>query len=70
MPKKGERARKIELIRRGKTVRPPKRWWKKMRKVVRRQYPEFGARRINRITAGVWHDYSPSTQIVIIRKYQ
>lgn len=35
--------------------RPPKKWFYKMVARFKRQYPQYSARRIAKIVAGVWH---------------
>jgi len=41
--------------------RPPKQWFDKMKRKIKKQY-DYGEKRINKIVAGIWHDYKPSTQ--------
>jgi len=39
--------------------RPPKKWFYKMIKRIKRQYPEFSAKKIKKIVGGAWyHRYS------------
>ncbi len=59
---------KIEAIRAGKTVRPPKKWFLKMYHRVKKQYPQYPPKRIAKITAGIWHKYKPKTQVVIVKE--
>lgn len=48
--------------------RPPKKWFDKMKRKMQKQYPSYAEERINKITAGIWHDYSPSTQNRILKR--
>jgi len=69
----------IKKIQAGKKVRPPRKWFQAMKRIVKRQYPtikhilpkfrKLGYRRaIDRIIAGIWHDYSPKAQVGILRR--
>lgn len=42
--------------------RPPKVWFDKMKRRMQQQYPTYGEKRIQTITAGIWHDYSEATK--------
>lgn len=53
----------IKMVR-----RPPKKWFNKMKKRIKKQYPTYGEKRINKIVAGIWHDYKPSTQRKILNE--
>jgi len=70
MPKRGEKARKLNALESGKNVRPPKKWFDKVRRSVKRQYPTYGQKRINQITGGIWHKMKRSSKIRIVKKYQ
>jgi hypothetical protein len=61
-------ADKIEQIKKGYTVRPPAPWWEAMREIVKATYPDATEEDVNRITAGIWHRYSPETQIDILSR--
>lgn len=47
--------------------RPPKKWFDKMKKRIKKEYSSYGEKRINKIVAGIWHDYKPSTQKRILK---
>lgn len=66
--RKRELLKKLPTIRAGRGVRPPKEWWMGMRGIIRQQYPRRAERAISRITAGVWHKYSPATKTGIIHR--
>ena len=61
-------AEKVRAIRKGRKVRPPKKWFKKMLRKVKRQkkYKNLPHKRHQKIAAGIWHSYKPKTQIGII----
>lgn len=42
--------------------RPPKSWFNKMKRKTKRQYPTYGEKRVNKIVAGIWYGYKPSTR--------
>ena len=67
MPK----AEKLRKLERGEKVRPPKKWWSRMRRRIgqMQKYKEFGAARKSRIVAGIWHGYSVATQKRLVRRY-
>lgn len=67
MPK----AEKLRSLERGEKVRPPKKWWTKMRRRIGQmeKYKGFSAGRKAKITAGIWHGYSVATQKRLVRKY-
>jgi len=48
--------------------RPPKVWFDKMRVRVRKQYPTYGKRRVNKIVGGIWQNYSQATKNKILRR--
>lgn len=48
--------------------RPPKKWFDKMKRKAKKQYPKYGEKRINKIVAGIWYDYKASTRKRIIAK--
>lgn len=64
-------AEKLRKLERGKKVRPPKRWWVRMRRRIgaMKKYRGFAPSRRARITAGIWHGYSVETQKRLVRKY-
>lgn len=70
MPIKGEKQRKLKAIKAGRSVRAPAKWWDKMRREIKKQYPTYGLKRRNTIIGGIWKKYSPSTKIEMIKKYQ
>lgn len=70
MPKKGEKARKLSALSRGKGVRPPKKWFNKMHKIVMKQYPNLSMKRHMQIVGGVWAKASTATKKKIVKKYQ
>jgi hypothetical protein len=61
---------KIPQIEQGKRVRPPKEWWNAMLKIVSAdpKYKRFGKKRRQKITAGIWHDYTDEAKENIIRE--
>lgn len=69
MPKKGEKHRKIKALMSGKGVRPPKRWFNKLKAKTMKSYG-YGAKRSSRIVGGIWSGASRGTKIKIIKKYQ
>ena len=50
--------------------RPPKKWFDKMKRKAKKQYPSYSEKRINKIVAGIWYDYKPSTRRRILKKYE
>ena len=58
---------KLRKVQRGVKVRPPREWWRKTRKRVKKQYPTYLERRIDKITAGIWHKYPKSRKVKIIK---
>ena len=48
--------------------RPPKKWFDKMKRKTKKQYPKYPEKRINKIVAGIWYDYKPSTRKRILAK--
>jgi hypothetical protein len=70
MPIRGEKARKIRALRAGRGVRPPKRFWSKMLKRVKKQYPKVSKKRRATIVGGIWSRYKTSSKIRIVKKYQ
>ena len=60
--------REIEKVRRGIKVRPPRRWFYAMLKIVRKRYPKFSLRRQLRITSGIWHRMSAKAKIGIMQR--
>lgn len=70
MPKKGERARKLTALSRGKGVRPPKKWFDMMKRRSSGQYPTYGKKRIGKIVGGVWSKMSTATKKKVVKKYQ
>ena len=48
--------------------RPPKKWFYKMVARLKRQYPQYSAKRIAKIVAGVWHKrYGVATKEKLVR---
>jgi len=51
--------------------RPPKKWFEKMKKRIKKQYPGRSEEDIARIVAGIWHkQYSQKTKEKLTRKYE
>jgi len=51
--------------------RPPKEWFEKMKKRVKKQYPGRSEESIDRIVAGIWHkQYSKKTKERLTRRYE
>lgn len=50
--------------------RPPKKWFDSMKRKVKRQkkYRGYSEKRINKIVAGIWYDYKPSTRKRILKE--
>ena len=48
--------------------RPPKKWFDKMKRKVKKQYPTYSQKRINKIVAGIWYDYKSSTRKRILKQ--
>lgn len=46
--------------------RPPKVWFDKMKRRMQQQYPTYGEKRIQTITAGIWHGYPEATKTRIV----
>lgn len=70
MPKKGEKARKLAALARGKGVKPPKSWFTQMKKSTSKQYPSFGSKKQGAIIGGIWARMSTESKKEIVRKYQ
>lgn len=70
MPKKGERARKLAALSRGKGVRPPKKWFNLMHKHMIKEYPERSMKAHQKIVGGIWSKMSTSNKKKIVKKYQ
>lgn len=70
MPKRGERARKLAALSRGKGVKPPKAWFNKLKKEMRHEYTGYGEYRIGRIIGGIWSRMSTANKKKIVKKYQ
>ena len=48
--------------------RPPKKWFDKMKRKAKKQYPGYSEKRINKIVAGIWYDYKASTRKRILKQ--
>ena len=48
--------------------RPPKKWFDKMKRKAKKQYPKYSQKRINKIVAGIWYDYKASTRKRILKQ--
>ena len=70
MPKKGERARKIRVLRSGGTVKAPKKYWDKMMKELKKEYPKMSLSRLSRIAGTRWRDISRPVKIRLVKEYQ
>ena len=70
MPKRGEKARKLKALSKGKGVRPPKKWFDKVKKSTTKQYPGYGKKRIGQIVGGIWSKSSVLTKKKIVKKHQ
>ena len=70
MPKKGEKERKLKLLSAGKGVRPPKKWFRKLKKEIEKEYPNYGVKRVSQIVGGIWSKEPTTTKKAIVRKYQ
>lgn len=70
MPRKGEKARKLSALSRGKGVRPPKKWFDDMHKKVMKLYPKLSMKRHMKIVGGIWSRSSTATKKKIVKKYQ
>lgn len=70
MPKKGEKHRKIALLKAGKGVKAPKRYWDIMAKETKREYPGLSARRRAEVVGARWKRISREKKIEKIMKYQ
>lgn len=60
---------KLNQLKSGKQVRPPKQWWDKIKDNVKSnpKYKMFSDERINMIVAGIWYNYPTIKQLSIIR---
>lgn len=70
MPKQGEKKRKLSALSRGKGVRPPKRWFDKIKRRTAKEYKSFGQKRLGQVVGGIWSRMSTASKKNIIRKYQ
>lgn len=70
MPKRGEKSRKIKLLKQGKGVRAPKKFWDKLYRIISKNYPHRSAKSRKAIVGGIWRDYSIKDKIEIVQKYQ
>ena len=70
MPKKGERARKLSALSRGKGVKPPKKWFDKLKTSASKKYPAFGQKRLGQVVGGIWSRMSIKSKKKIVREYQ
>ncbi len=70
MPKRGEKARKLSALSRGKGVRPPKSWFNMLKRRSEKQYPSYGNKRIGQIVGGIWSRMSTASKKKIVKKYQ
>ena len=70
MPKYHERERKINALKSGENVRPPKKWWDKMFIIINKEYPLYSKNEKEQVLGGIWNSYSISTKIGIINEYQ
>ncbi len=70
MPKTGEKSRKIKLLKQGKRVRSPKRFWDKLYRILSKEYPHRSSQSRKTIVGGIWNNYSIPDKIEIIKKYQ
>ncbi len=70
MPKRGEKARKLSALSRGKGVKPPKAWFNKLKRSASKQYPTFGQKRIGQVVGGIWSRMSIKSKKAIVKKYQ
>jgi len=66
--RKRELLKKVTQVKQGMGTRPPKEWWGGMRKLVKKGYPGRSEQSISRISAGIWHKYTPEAKIGIIRR--
>ena len=70
MPKKGEKLRKLNVLRAGGHVKPPKRWRDKMYRITSEEYPLLNKAHLQQIVGGIWSRYTLSTKMRIVAKYQ
>ena len=70
MPKRGEKARKIALLKAGKGVKAPKGYWDIMAKEAKKEYPHLSARRRAEVVGARWRGISRAKKIEKIKKYQ
>jgi len=70
IPKKGEKARKLKLLSSGKGVRPPKIWFDKIKKEVKKEYAPCDKVCTGRIIGGIWAKMPLKTKKKIVVKYQ
>ena len=70
MPKKGEKERKLKALAAGHNVKPPKKWFDKLKKKISSQYSENKLSDVNKIVGGIWSGSSKNTQKKIVKKYQ
>lgn len=70
MPILGEKSRKINLLKQGKGVRAPKKFWDRLYKIISNTYPNKSTTSKRAIVGGIWNNYSITDKIEIIKKYQ
>lgn len=70
MPKYGEKKRKLSALKRGKGVRPPKKWFDKLKRTTSKQYPGYGKKRVGKIVGGIWSKMSEASKARVVKKYQ
>lgn len=70
MPKQGEKERKLKQLSSGYNVRPPKKWFDKLKSKIAKQYPHKKLSELNVIVGGIWQGSSLKTKKNIVKKYQ
>ena len=70
MPIKGEKQRKIKQLEAGKGVRAPKKYWHKIARETKEEYPNLGQKRVAMIAGKRWSNISMSEKIRIVKKWQ
>ncbi len=70
MSKYGEKARKIKQLKAGEGVRAPKKYWDKIQKEMRKEYPKVSKKRLGAITGKRWINISTKKKIEIVKKWQ
>ena len=70
MPKRGEKAKKIKQLKAGEGVRAPRKYWQKIQKEMKSEYPKVSKKRLGALTGKRWNNISTKKKIEIVKNWQ